>query len=322
MVERGRMPEPLRSTVEPAASGLALVEWLAARFGYLDGDAWTCALACGRVQRNGLIATAADRLRAGDVVAYFPDDRENAVADVPVLHADADLVVVDKPPHAVVQHASSLPGAAFLPDLAARFPPLDLPRLEPVHRLDRETSGVLVLARTRAAARGLQQQFAAGAVTKAYVAVVHGVLAADAQTVDAAIGPAVASTVAVRRAVVAANTPGARAARTDVHVERRLAAHTVVALRPHTGRTHQLRVHLAHLGHAIVGDKLYGRSDAEYEHGVARRKAGQAPGSAADGPRLLLHARSLQCRHPSTGAELAFAAALPADLAAFVSAAP
>lgn len=322
------MHDALQCPVPAAAPEQSLLEWLAGRFRYLDAAQWRRELEAGRVQCNGTVVGSAHRVRGGDRVAYRPARPEPSAAaahepgDVPVLFADDDLVVVDKPPHRVVHHAGAFAHATFLAQLATRFPPgPGATRLEPVHRLDRETSGVLVLARTRDAARALQRQFEAGAVAKVYAAIVHGRVAPDTLVLDAPIGPAATSAIAVRRAVVAAGSPGARTARTELAVERRLAAHTVVQLHPRTGRTHQLRVHLEHAGHALVGDKLYGCSDASYLDWVAHLKAEGDPRERDGRPvwRQLLHAQRLVCRHPRTGAELVLEAPRPADFAAFLA---
>lgn len=318
------MSDALQCRVPRDADEQPLAVWLASRFRYFDEAQWREQIAAGRLQRNGGVARGHERVRAGDLVSFAPPPAAQPAAPVPVLFADDDLVVVDKPPHRVVQHAGAFAHAPFAAELGARFPPAaDMTRLEPVHRLDRETSGVLVLARTRTAARALQQQFEAGAVGKRYVAVVRGRIAEDRFTIDAPIGAAHGSAVAARRAVVAAHDASARPARTEVEVERRLHDATLVRATPHTGRTHQLRVHLAHVGHAIVGDKLYGCDDAEYLAWVAHLKAGGAPDrrhGAAVG-RQLLHAEELRCDHPRTGASLAFTAPRPRDLLDFVAAA-
>jgi 23S rRNA pseudouridine1911/1915/1917 synthase len=312
----------LASTVPADAAGSALLAWLTRRFRYLDEHGWLEQIAAGRVDRNGAPATAADVLAAGDVVRFAPARADVPSAPVPVLLADADLVVVDKPPRLVVHAAGAFPQHTFLDALAREHPPRDAgARLEPVHRLDRDTSGVLVLARHREAARALQRQFEARAVDKQYVAVVEGRVAVDTLRIDAPIGRAPDSAVAVRRAVVAASARDARVAVTDVTVLARLDAHTVVRLTPHTGRTHQLRVHLAHAGHPIAGDKLYGCSDEQYADWVRHLKSGGDARTRDGKPvqRQLLHAARLRCRHPSSGAELELEAQLPPDFAPFVA---
>ncbi|MCA8950548.1 MAG: RluA family pseudouridine synthase [Planctomycetes bacterium] len=282
----------LETRVEAAAADVDLLTWLAVRFRYFDAATWHTHLTAGRVLHNGDIARGDERLAPGDRVAFTPVAAPSITAAV--LFADADLVAVDKPAGAVVQHVSAF-APTFVPALAADYPAEPGYRLEPAHRLDRATSGVLLLARTRAAFAALQRQFAGGTVEKRYVAVVHGVISPDVFRLDGAIGPASAGGRA-RHAVVVADHPGARPARTDVTVLARAAGRTLVELRPHTGRTHQLRVHLAHAGHPIVGDPFYG------------------PGDDLDG-RLLLHAEALACDHPQSGARLGVAAPRPAELA-------
>jgi 23S rRNA pseudouridine1911/1915/1917 synthase len=317
----------LESCVPARAAGTPLLAWLAARFSYLDADGWERELAAGRVQRNGGRAAAADLVARHDRIAWRPPPAPPR-ADVGqmLLHVDPDFAVVDKPPHLVCHRAGAFAQNLFLPDLAARLASDGHGDwLEPVHRLDRGTSGVLLLARSAAAARALQQQFGRSAVAKEYRAVVHGVVAADAFAIDAPIGRDPASAIAARRAVLPADAPGARPARTEVAVVERFAAHTLLAVVPRTGRTHQIRVHLLHCGHPVVGDELYGRSDAEYRASVAHRK-GFGPGTngcpgAAGEPngeqRQLLHSARLCFAHPRTGAALSFAAPVPADFAAF-----
>jgi 23S rRNA pseudouridine1911/1915/1917 synthase len=316
------MTDALASRVELAFAGRTLLDWLVTRVRYFAADGWREQLAAGRVDRTGARADGSEAVAAGDRIAFAPAP-PGEQADVPVLLADDDLVVVDKPAHLVVQHAGAFPRNTFVPALARRFPPEAGRRLEAAHRLDRETSGVLVLARTAAAFRDLQRQFADGSVQKRYLAVVHGVLAADVVRLDGAIGPAPGSAVRARRAVVAAGTTGARSAVTEVEVRARFADATLVAVEPKTGRTHQIRAHLAHLGHPIVGDKLYGQSDERYLAYVSHLKAGgdpRWPGEAALAGRHLLHAESLRCRHPRSGAVLSLEAPWPDELRAFVAA--
>ena len=318
------MNDSLRSRVGNDTSARLLSSWLAGRFRYFDEDGWRRQIAAGRVQCNGTTADEGTHVGAGDVVAFTPAPSSVEAPDVRVLHHDDDLVVVDKPAHLVVQHTGAFAHATFVASLAARFPPAPgTPRLEPVHRLDRETSGVLVLTRSHAATRALHRQFETGLVKKQYVAVVHGRLADDTRSITAPIGRAIASVVAARRAAVPADAEDARAARTDLEVEQRLPAHTLLRVTPHSGRTHQIRVHLEHLGHPLVGDKLYGRSDAQYLDWVTHLKADGDPRTRDGTPvlRQLLHAERLACLHPRSGEPITFTAPRPPDLLAFVAAA-
>ena len=321
------MPTTLRSTIPAHDAGRTLHEWLASRFRYLDAAGWNAQFTAGRITRNGAVANADERLAAGDRIAFTPPppppELPRPGRTLPVLFADDDLVVVDKAPHLVVQHEAAFLQFTFLHDLGERFPPSEgQPRLEPVHRLDRETSGVLVLARSPRGARGMQRQFEAHTIEKEYLAVASGTIAADTHELTGSIGRDAASTVPTRRTVVPDGTTGSRRAHTTLHVLQRLEGATLVALHPHTGRTHQLRVHLEQLGHPLVGDKLYGHDDARHwrylEH-LKRDGDPRWPEECAVA-RQLLHARRLTCAHPHTGAALSFEAPWPPDLAAFVQA--
>jgi 23S rRNA pseudouridine1911/1915/1917 synthase len=165
------------------------------------------------------------------------------------------------------------------------------PGLRLAHRLDRETSGVLLLARDRATAARLGKAFERRAVVKEYVAVVHGVPYADEGTVDLALGRAVASAVQVRQ-----SAGHGRESRTRWAVERRGRQRAVLRLVPETGRRHQLRAHLEAIGHPIVGDVLYGRPDRDYldlVNGVRDPRI-----DAGEPARMMLHCRGVRLGWP------------------------
>lgn len=312
-------PLVLRSAVPAWARGMSLLDYLCRRFPYHDRAAWQTLLDAGSVTLHRGGKPASPPLQPRDEVAYRREHEEPEVPlELILLHADQDLAAASKPgllpSHAdgvFVRHTFIHRIRALLADHRANL----------VHRLDRETSGVMVVGRTPAACRHLEGQFRSGAVQKRYLAIVQGTVAGSAFTVDAAIGRARSSCIAIRRAVVAAAAIDARPARTSFKVRRRLRGHTLLEVEPHSGRTHQIRVHLEHVGHPLVGDKLYGRPDADYLAWVRSVKAGP-PAAAAPANRVarqLLHAASLGLVHPRTGAALTFAAELPADMAAFVA---
>lgn len=299
----------LVSRTPERVAGRLLVDWLAERFRYHDAAGWREQLVAGRIRCNASSATIATVLAGGDRIE-FTVARTDEIA-VAIVHEDEDLLVVDKPSNCIVQRTGAF-GRTFLRTLEARSGS----SLEPVHRLDRETSGLLVLARSKAAFTALQAQWHGRTVAKEYLALVHGKVQDDAVTVDAAIGPRACSKVPARRGVVAGNAPHAQPAISHFAVVERFAAHTLLRAVPETGRTHQIRVHLEHLGHPLVGDKLYGRSDDEYLAYVQHLKAGgdRTDGSAGPPERQMLHAAALAFAQPRTGRRVALTAPRPDDL--------
>jgi len=312
------MTSILRSRVPEAAAGMPLLQWLAARFGYHGEPAWRREIEAGAVLHNGARANAEVRLHAGDEIAYLVPPAPPGPVPAIVLD-DPDFVAIDKPPHLVAHAASAFAPHTFLDALQARVCP-GAP-LQFVHRLDRETSGLLLLGKGSAATARLQAQFAAGEVHKAYLALVRGNPPAQRFSIDAPIGRAKGGAIAARRAVCAPGDPRGKPARTEVEVLEQPGEHALLRLSPATGRTHQLRVHLAHVGLPLVGDKLYSQDEAGYLAYVAHVKAGGDPSwdLRLGAGRQLLHAAELGFAHPRTGEPVRLEAVAPADFAAFLA---
>jgi 23S rRNA pseudouridine1911/1915/1917 synthase len=264
----------------------------------------------GRVLVAGRIPKPAARLRGGEavVVELEPPPPTGAVAqDLPlaVLHEDRDLIVLDKAAGMVVHPARGSPDSTVVNALMHRLGTGGaLPRIGLVHRLDKDTSGCLVVARTDAALQALQAQWKGRTVDKVYLALCHGALA-ETGRLDTPYGRHPTDRTrytgrvkdATRRAVTEWRT-----------VERFGVAATLVEVTLHTGRTHQIRVHLSEAGHPLLADTVYGgtRREGKEQGGVAAR-ASRALGRQA------LHAARLAFDHPRTGKRLVLEAPLPED---------
>jgi len=254
------------------------------------------------------------RLQAGEQILVRSEVRPEPEVEVRyrLLHRDEHLVVVDKGPGAPVHPVRGFRERTIVSRLRAE---LGLPDLEAAHRLDRETSGALLLARGREVLHALMRQFAGRQVEKRYLAVVRGAPAFERTLVEARLGPDREFSLTGRMRVVA---DGGQAAATELEVLARLPDRALVAARPRTGRTHQIRVHLAHLGHPILGDKLYQEGGRPHLDMIKDRLSADTLARLGHA-RLALHAHGLAFTHPLTGARLVFEVPLPEDLAALVA---
>jgi 23S rRNA pseudouridine1911/1915/1917 synthase len=284
----------LSLVVGPGDAGERLDRFVAARGGISRGLARR-ALDAGGVFLDGRRCKVAGRtLRPGQRVVVNLEEGGRAAASAPaldrtrLLHADAHLAAVDKP--AGLPSQATLTGdRGTLPDLAARL--LGGP-VEIVHRLDRETSGVVVLARTREAAAALAEAFRRGAPRKTYLALCARAPDPPEGRIDAPLGKDPRRTGSRRVA------PGGDAAATRYATLAAGPGAALVEARPETGRTHQIRVHLAHLGAPLLGDPRYG----------GPRRVGEV-----EVPRVMLHALRLELAHPVTGEPMTFEAPVPED---------
>lgn len=260
----------------------------------------------GHVRLGQSPLKAAHPVRVGEALLIEPPEQpacDLVPASIPltVLHEDDQLLVVDKPAGLVVHPAPGHPSGTLVNALLGRQTPLSSVAgpFKPgiVHRLDKDTSGLLVVAKTDAAHRALAGQFAAGEVKRVYLAVVQGRVEQDEGTIEAPIGRH-----PIRRQKMAVRYDSPRRALTRYRVRRRFQTATWLELFPQTGRTHQLRVHLKHLGHPLLGDARYG-----VQGGF---------------PRQALHAHRLGLRHPGAGKWVEFESPLPTDLSCLIEQLP
>ena len=268
----------------------------------------------GKVEVNGAAAKASLKLRGGETVEVRgPAERAPLRAEpeeipLDVVYEDESLAVVNKPAGMLVHTGAGKSRGTLVNALLHRFRSLSGVggELRPgiVHRLDKQTSGLVVVAKDDAAHRALAEQFSSRQVKKRYLALVHGWLKQDAGTIEAAIRRD-----RLRRTRMTTRRPGGREALSRYKVIERIETpggrFTRVEVEIVTGRTHQIRVHLASIGHPVVGDTLYG----------APRKLGSMPTLE----RNFLHAASLEFRHPRTGKAMALTAPLPAELEQFLA---
>ncbi len=267
----------------------------------------------GEVRLNGCTVKPRHPVQAGDEVhlsaelAARSDSPEPEAIALDVLHEDPSVIIVNKPPGLVVHPGSGNPDGTLVNALLHHDPSLaNLPRAGLVHRLDKDTSGCLVVARTPGSHRRLVAAMKQREIHRQYLALVWGDLIAGGQ-VDAPIGR---HPVDRRRQIV---RPDGRRAVTHFRVRRRLPGGTLLEVTLETGRTHQIRVHMAHLRHPIVGDPVYGRGGAPAGLTSAQRAAWQAF------PRQALHAARLELAHPDSGRNLVATAPTPDDFAALIS---
>lgn len=256
----------------------------------------------GLVRINGSPAKASAKLKPGDEIELeipAPKEAEALPQDIPldVVYEDDDVLVVNKPRGMVVHPAAGNEDGTLVNAVMYRCGDSlsaigGVLRPGIVHRIDKDTTGLLAVAKNNAAHLALSDQLRDRSLSRTYYALVHGNIKEDSGVVDAPIGRSPADR--KKMAVV----PGGREAVTDFVVVERFGNYTLVRCKLRTGRTHQIRVHMRHIGHPIVGDKTYGVRNEEFN------LEGQ-----------LLHAGEIGFIHPSTGEKISFSAPLPEDFA-------
>ena len=297
--------------VPETLAGQRLDRALAATMSGLSRTRVQSAIAAGRVLVDGRPAKASLPLEAGMTITLLPEPAAPAagtneaapdLAPPQVIYEDDALLVIDKPAGLVVHPAPGHEHDTLVNALLAHVPELDTSayptRPGIVHRLDKDTSGLMVIAKTPQSHAALAEQMKAHETVKRYLALVEGQMSASEGVIEAPIGRDPRNR---QRMAVVSLAAGGREARTRFRVLRQIRGRTYLELQLETGRTHQIRVHLAAIHHPVVGDTVYGRPQPPQPR------------------RQFLHAAHLEFAHPTTGAMMAFDAPLPPDLATFLA---
>lgn len=303
--------------VTDAEAGIRLDKYLAAHLPGMSRAALQRLITAGQVQTSAEVPTARYRVRQGErITLHIPPPRPSQLVaediTLPIVYEDETLLVINKPPGLVVHpapgHASGTLVNALLFHCTALSGIGGEERPGIIHRLDKDTSGLLLVAKQDHSHRVLSEQLQARQVQRRYLALVRGSPASVRGTIDAPIGrhPQHRQKMAVVR-------QGGRAARTHYEVLESWGAISLLRLTLDTGRTHQIRVHLAHIGHAVLGDPLYHSGMLRWPQQLAMERTIHAF------PRQALHAAELRFQHPDRGDWLEFTAPLPHDMAALLA---
>jgi 23S rRNA pseudouridine1911/1915/1917 synthase len=297
--------------VSDALAGERLDRALASAMPGLSRTRAQAAIAAGRVTVDGKPAKASLLLEMGMRVEIAPEQRPSTPSDgavsapaqpLRVVYEDEHVLVVDKPTGVVVHAAPGHASGTLVDALLAYDPGIsggaDATRPGIVHRLDKDTSGLLVIAKDTAAHEALSRQMREHTTIKRYLALVEGQMSVPEGVIEAPIGRDPRHR---QRMAVVSVASGGRDARTRFKVLRTAKGRSLLELQLETGRTHQIRVHLAAVHHPVVGDHVYGRPQPPLP------------------PRQFLHAAHLELAHPVTGAWMTFDSPLPDDLAAFLT---
>ena len=322
--------ELLEAAVSPEEAGSRLDRFLQHRFPHTSRARFQALIANGCVAVEGAPALEARRkMKAGEEVQVRlppPVAAEPLPETIPldIIYEDDTLIVIDKPKGLVVHPAAGHETGTLVNALIAHCGDSlsgigGVRRPGIVHRLDKDTTGLLVVAKTDAAHKGLSEQFAAhgrdGRLERAYLAIVWGALERKHGTVDAPIG----RHAVMREKMSVAHRAGSREAVTHYDVEESFGAPpyaSLVRCRLETGRTHQIRVHMAHIGHPLLGDETYGKG---FKASIGKLPEGARTALKALG-RQALHAAVLGFEHPVTGEPMHFESPPPRDLADLIAA--
>lgn len=311
----GMTIETTSVTADSEAAGARIDSFLSSRLSDISRTRLQRAIEGGDVLVNDRQVKASYRLHEGDRIEIEmpeppPLSLQPEAIPLTVVYEDADLIVIDKPAGMVVHPGAGISSGTLANGLAYHFAQLSETggRTRPgiVHRLDKETSGLIVVAKNDVAHERLSEQFQRREVIKLYIALVYGRMSEAQGEINARIGRSPRHR--TRMSVLAGGA--GREAITLFKVTTRYDQFTLLQAQPKTGRTHQIRVHLSHIGHPVVGDSTYGSGRLNSVRDRRVKEAIKALG------RHFLHAAELSFAHPRTGEKLSFKSPLPIDLGA------
>jgi 23S rRNA pseudouridine1911/1915/1917 synthase len=318
-------------TVEPGEAGTRLDLFLKEKYRRLSREYLQQAIRNGRVTLNKKDSKPSQQLKVRDkvyVLSTNTGEEPEVDFNYKVIYEDDAILVVDKPGNLPVHPT----GRYFFHTLLTQLRVQNGNEVDQkkefylVHRIDRETSGLLVIGKTSAAAASLVAQWEQKGITKEYLAIVKGRVERDSFVVDAPLGKDPHSEIKLKMHVVELGADGeplflpmseVLPSRTAIEVVERVGNYTVVRCMPHTGRQHQIRVHLWHVGHPIAGDKLYG-TEAAFFLRTMKEILHVEVESGISLTRHALHAHKLGFRHPFTGEAMVFMSPLPSELDEFL----
>ena len=304
----------LSASIPPELASQRLDQALAALFADITRSQLQQWIEDGRVLLNGRVPRKRDKVKEGDAVEILaPPPAEGSwkaqAIPLEIVHEDGDILVINKPPGLVVHPGAGNPEGTLLNALLNHAPALAvLPRAGIVHRLDKDTSGLMVVAKTERARQHLIEQLQEHSVEREYLTIVNGVMVAGG-TIDAPIGRH--RTQRTRMAVSERGKPAV----SHYRVMKKYRAHTLVQVKLESGRTHQIRVHMAHLHYPVVGDPVYG--------GRLKIPAGAdecLKNELRCFKRQALHALKLSLIHPGTGKRVQWATSVPEDMSKLMEA--
>lgn len=291
------------------ARGTSLSEYLAGRFTYHSKEDWDRKIEEGKLLVNGEKACSGAKISGGAIIDYNAEEFEEPPAnlDYSIIYEDQWFLVVNKPGNLLVHRA----GSSFRNNLIYQIryinkPPF--PDAQTAHRLDRDTSGVVIVAKESQARAAIGKAFSESAVQKEYVAIVHGIPPDNLKKIDMPIGKSVSSLISYKFGV---DKNGKPAVTLIEDIQPVGSSFSLVTLQPLTGRTHQIRIHLSFSGYPIIGDKLYGMEEAQY---LQWRDKPQTTDTGLLFYRHALHCREIEFLHPFLQKRIKITADIPEDM--------